>query len=190
MKSRGTRRIRVQVEEVTPYTPTKVTVKTVTDEDSAKKSSQVIDTTPLSYVLPDCPEDRACCKSCQAYRDGKCAALADVYFPDNICPFYKEREQAQKERIAAMEKLETDGRYDLIDKYYKNHSRFDKILANEMVGIPYEFDDDNYGRAKKASQPEQDSQESDCTEQDGQEQDSQSTDNNESAESTETEATA
>lgn len=96
-------------------------------------------------ALPDCPEDRECCKSCHAYRNGKCGALRDVHFKNNTCPFYKDREQARQERIEGMARLEDEGRDDLINKYYKNYRNFSKILANELVGIAYEYDDDNYG---------------------------------------------
>lgn len=95
-------------------------------------------------ALPDCPEDRECCKSCHAYRDGKCGVLRDVYFKNNTCPFYKDREQARQERIECMAQLEDEGRDDLICKYYRNQRNFSKILANELVGIDYKFDDDDY----------------------------------------------
>lgn len=108
-------------------------------EEAAKAAFSEADE---SDILPDCPADRVCCTSCHAYRDGKCAALADVHFADNICPFYKERELARQQRIAGMEKLEVAGRDDLIRKYYRNRNRYNKILAGEMVGIGYGFDDD------------------------------------------------
>ncbi|MCD7825521.1 MAG: hypothetical protein LUH14_06140 [Clostridiaceae bacterium] len=96
-------------------------------------------------VLPYCPENRGCCAGCHGYREGRCAVLEDVSFEDNICPFYKGLEHARKERIAAMEKLEDSGRIDLINRYYRNRTRFEKILADEMIGISYAFDDDMYG---------------------------------------------
>ncbi len=99
--------------------------------------------------LPKCPRERECCVSCQAYREGKCAALADVTFRNNLCPFYKEREAARAERIAAMEKLEDTGREDLILKYYLRMSRFERILGNEMVGISYNFDDEGFVYAEE-----------------------------------------
>lgn len=60
-----------------------------------------------------CPHHR-----CAGNKEGFCRVLRSSNFGDKMCPFYKTIEQNEKERKAAMTRLITLERHDLIDKYY------------------------------------------------------------------------
>ena len=62
---------------------------------------------------------------CGANKDGRCVALTDTKFPGkNDCPFYKTKEQFDKEDAAVVEKLLAEGKEELLIYYRgKNYGR-------------------------------------------------------------------
>lgn len=66
-------------------------------------------------VLKQCPFH----SDCFANLNGFCVALDNVEFKGRDCPFYKTTEQNELEKDAVTAKLKSQGRDDLISKYYK-----------------------------------------------------------------------
>lgn len=74
----------------------------------------------MSNPLPRCTH----APGCFACSDGRCRILKSTSFGDKPCPFYKTQEQADSENARAMERLVAEGRYDLIEKYYREDGGF------------------------------------------------------------------
>lgn len=63
-------------------------------------------------VLPACKRS-----NCFAEKDGHCIALADNYFGDKPCPFFKTREQLAAQDAKCKERLRSMGSYEILKKY-------------------------------------------------------------------------
>ena len=63
-----------------------------------------------------------CCSQgycdCFAYKNGYCTCLEDTDFPENSCPFYKEKKAAQNASVKSLVLLLLRGRFDLIRRYH------------------------------------------------------------------------
>ena len=64
-------------------------------------------------------EDGRKCRECGCFanKKGICEALSDTDFGGRECPFFKTKEDAETERLDALERLVEKKRFDLIEKY-------------------------------------------------------------------------
>jgi len=56
--------------------------------------------------------------TCAGCKDGVCRILKSTHFGEKACPFFKTKEQNDKECAAVMARLIAQDRHDLIDLYY------------------------------------------------------------------------